>query len=529
MYQIFVVEDELLIRQNIRNIIENMGSPYTFCGEASDGEMALSIMQDLMPDIMLTDIRMPFLDGFELIRHAKAMMPWLKIIIISGYDDFEFAQKAISLGVDLYLLKPVRAKDLIEAIDKVAKQLEQSQNSQKLPAGYNKDEVELALYQHFMQQLFFGGTDTAQLLERGAALGIDLLFPYYQVILFHFESNDKRDTYWRHRITAALPDRHSALYFFNRPNQLALLIYAKNKETLNETAYRLVNIVRHERKNDDVLITTLVGNIVERISLIKDAYEATSTLLENIQAVSAGQVIDINDTAQITTDIVSFSSSFGERFGRRLMQAAPEDVPALLKEFWGEADTNQYNSVLYRYYILVDILKTAVQIVSIAKPDVDKKDIAAQFSNAYNIFEASNRKDTCEKQAEKLLLEAVEMKQENMKFFRHSHVISRAEEYIKAHYCDPNISLISVAKHIGMSSAHFSTIFSQTVGKTFISYLTSLRIEKAKEMLSQTHMKLAAIAMEIGYNEPNYFSNVFKKNEGITPKEYRCNFTGCYE
>ena len=108
MYQIFVVEDELLIRQSIRNTIEQMQGPYSFCGEASDGEMALSIMQDLMPDILITDIRMPFLDGFGLITHAKAMMPWLKVIIISGYGDFEYARKAITLGVDQYLLKPVR-------------------------------------------------------------------------------------------------------------------------------------------------------------------------------------------------------------------------------------------------------------------------------------------------------------------------------------------------------------------------------------------------------------------------------------
>ncbi len=105
MYQVFVVEEELLIRQSIRNVIEHMSGPYTLCGEASDGEMALSMMQDLMPDIVLTDIRMPFGDGFELIRHAKAMTPWLKIVIISGYGDFEFAQKAISLGVDQYMLK----------------------------------------------------------------------------------------------------------------------------------------------------------------------------------------------------------------------------------------------------------------------------------------------------------------------------------------------------------------------------------------------------------------------------------------
>ena len=117
MYQIFVVEDELLIRQSIRNVIEGMQGPYAFCGEASDGEIALAMMQDLMPDILLTDIRMPFLDGFELIKNAKSMMPWLKVVIISGFGDFESAQKAISLGVDQYLLKPVRQADLIRVIE----------------------------------------------------------------------------------------------------------------------------------------------------------------------------------------------------------------------------------------------------------------------------------------------------------------------------------------------------------------------------------------------------------------------------
>jgi len=525
MHQIFVVEDELLIRQSIRNMVENMGGPYVFCGEASDGEMALSMMQDLMPDIMITDIKMPFLDGFELIRHAKAMMPWLKIIIISGYDEFESAQKAISLGVDLYLLKPARSADLTNAIHKVAAQLEQSRSSVGLPAGYNKDEVKLALYQQFMQQLFFGGADTGQILERAESLELELLHPFYQVILFHFEFTDKRNNkYWQQKIAEALHNNRSALYYFNGPDQLNLLVYAKNKDALNETAYRLVNIIRHELKDEDMLITTLVGNIVERVSSIKDAYSATNSMLKKVQAVSAGQVVDINDTAQITADIVSFSSSFGERYRQKLLHAASEDIPAILYEFLNGTDSNQLNSMLYRYYTLVDILKTAVQIVSAAKPDVDKKDISAQFSNAYDIFVASGRRDFFEKLALELLQEAVRMKQENLGFIKHSHVICKAEEYIAEQCCDPNISLISVARHVGMSAAHFSTIFSQTVGKTFISYLTSLRIEKAKELLSQTDMKLSAIAMEIGYNEPNYFSHVFKKLEGVTPKEYRNNY-----
>ena len=186
MYQIFVVEDELLIRQSIRNVINGMTGPYTFCGEASDGEMALSIMQDMMPDIVLTDIRMPFLDGFELIRHAKAMMPWLKIIIISGYDDFSFAQKAISLGVDQYLLKPIRPPELTRAIEEMARRIEAEKRQNTTPHGYDTDEVQHALRQHFMQQLLYGGLHTSTLLERAHALRLDIVSPFYQLALFSF-------------------------------------------------------------------------------------------------------------------------------------------------------------------------------------------------------------------------------------------------------------------------------------------------------------------------------------------------------
>lgn len=527
MYQIFVVEDELLIRQNIRNMIENMAGPYAFCGEASDGEMALAMMQDIMPDILLTDIKMPFLDGFELIRHVKAMMPWLKIIIISGYGEFESAQKAIALGVDLYLLKPIRSADLAEAIERIAEQLEGNKTKNELPTGYDKNELHSALHQHFMRQLLHGSADTSLLLERARALDLDVVFPYYQVVLFYFDNEDSGRRVVQAKIATLLNDKKTSLFYFNGSDQLTLLLYAQNREALNEEVYRFINIARHEMKGIGTVITTVVGNVAERISAIKDAYETADAMLKKVRSVSAGQVIDVNDTAQITADIVSFSSPFGEEFQRKLLYATVEDVPALVEGYLNGLGNDQLNSMLFRYYTLVDVLKIAVRIVSTAESSADIKDIAARFSNEYDIFVASSRRDSFQKLALELLQAAVRMKQENLGAIRHSHVISRAEEYVAKEYCDPNISLISVAKHVGMSSAHFSTIFSQTVGKTFINYLTSMRIEKAKELLAHTDMKLSAIAMEIGYNEPNYFSHVFKKNEGISPKEYRSRFMRC--
>jgi two-component system response regulator YesN len=523
MYKIFIVEDELLIRQSIRNMVENLTGSYMLVGEAADGEIALSMMQDLMPDILLTDLKMPFLDGFGLIRHVKSIIPWIKIIIISGYDEFESAQKAISLGVDLYLLKPIAHSTLAEAIDKVAKQLDESKQQSLLPGGYNEDELQYALHQHYMQQLLFGSTNTGDLLERAHTLELDVIHTLYQVVLFNFDISKERHENFHGRILSILSDQNISLYFFNGTDQLTLVLCGDNNDTLNEETYRFINIARHEFTELGI-VTTVVGNMVERISAIKDACAAASAMMKKVHSVSAGEIIDINDTAQVAVDIISFSGVFDEELYQKLLQAVPDDIPALMETYWNGKDSNKFDSMLYRYYALVDILKAAVQMVGTSKPGADGKDIAVRLSANYDIFSASASREIFEQQSVELLKEAINIRNENTGLQKHGHVISRAKEYVKENYCDPNISLISTAKNVGMSPAHFSTIFAQTVGTSFINYLTAMRIGRAKELLAVTDTKLSAIAMDIGYNEPNYFSHVFKKLEGITPKEYRNKF-----
>jgi len=521
MYQIFVVEDELLIRQSIRNVIESMPGPFAFCGEASDGEMALSMMQDLMPDIVITDIRMPFLDGFELIRHAKAMMPWLKIIIISGYGDFESAQKAISLGVDQYLLKPIRSAELTKVIEDMARQIDESKTRSTLPRGFDQDEVQYALRQHFMQELLYGGLNTATLLEKARSLGLDVVRPYYQLVLFSFSAEEFDYQTSRFAVQNLLQQLNMPLYYFNESNQLTVLCYGQDTESLSEEVYQFINIFRHEMKELCTTITTMVGSVVQRLSGVCKAYKAASDLLKKIYGTSLGQVVDVNDAAQITAEMIQLGDAFGESFQQKLQYAAPQDVPALVDEVLEGADGNRFGSMLMRYTALIDILKMTVERVARATPGVDPKDVATKLSGEHDIFAAAGRKETFRETAVELLRQAVGTQQENPANIKYSHVISRAEKYVAENFCDPNISLISVAKYVGLSSAHFSTVFSQTLGRSFINYLTAMRIDRAKELLATTTMKLSTIAMEIGYNEPNYFSHVFRKLEGITPKEYR--------
>jgi len=125
MYKVFLVEDEILVREGIQKCILWEKTPYTLAGEAPDGEIALSMIQEIKPDILITDIRMPFMDGLALSRIVKKSFPWIKIIILSGHDEFEYAREAISIGIEEYLLKPVSAQDMLKALDKVAKKLDE--------------------------------------------------------------------------------------------------------------------------------------------------------------------------------------------------------------------------------------------------------------------------------------------------------------------------------------------------------------------------------------------------------------------
>lgn len=174
-----------------------------------------------------------------------------------------------------------------------------------------------------------------------------------------------------------------------------------------------------------------------------------------------------------------------------------------------------------RYYALLEIMKAAVQVIRSSGTDQDSKDIAARLNSECDINLASCERDSFRQAALQLMRTAVEARDEHSQSSRHYHVINKAVDYVQSNFCDPNITLISVANFVGMSTAHFSTVFSQSMGRPFISYLTGLRIDKAKDLLAHSDRKLSDIAMDIGYNEPNYFSHVFKKSEGMTPKEYR--------
>ncbi|NLW11494.1 MAG: response regulator [Clostridiaceae bacterium] len=181
MHKIFLVDDEIIVRESIRSSIDWDQTNYSLVGEAPDGEMALSMMMDLKPDILLTDIRMPFMDGLALADIVKKNMPWVRIIILSGHDEFQYAKKAISLGVSAYLLKPISPDELLNTLDEVAAEIDEErlrkQSLEKLQ--HQLESSASARSERLLEDLITGALTTADAIEAARGQGVNLLARHY--------------------------------------------------------------------------------------------------------------------------------------------------------------------------------------------------------------------------------------------------------------------------------------------------------------------------------------------------------------
>jgi two-component system response regulator YesN len=184
-YKVFLVEDEIVTREGIRDTVDWGAAGYQFCGEAPDGEIALPLIRERRPETVITDIKMPFMDGLQLCRILRETLPATKIIILSGHDEFKYAQEAIQIGVTEYLLKPIVPQDLLAALRKVARQIDEERQTSAHLEALQAQMVDhrSMLRERCLLDLVAGNSSSADFIERAQSLEIDLLAPWYQVLV----------------------------------------------------------------------------------------------------------------------------------------------------------------------------------------------------------------------------------------------------------------------------------------------------------------------------------------------------------
>ncbi len=514
--KVFLVDDEIAIRENLRNSFPWEEKGYQLVGEAPDGEMALPMLRDLNADILLTDIRMPFMDGMRLCEEVQRTMPWVETIILSGYDDFSYARKAITLGVKEYLLKPVTAKELESALDRVRRQIEEKRRDREHLSAL-RDRLSSGnqfLRDKLLASLFTDEGDPEDddaLLSQMRTLGVNLTAACYTVIDISFDAEGEKRLSCRGALSGLADMSGGGVYVCNAPKGARALVLGDNPEDTEERAYSFASSAAHlpellREKNLLIAIGETVSDFHEIRRSMASARHARH--LQTRKQENTGRII-IGANEETGRQMKLTEAELSPLY-ERLQYAAREDVESILTEY-----TQSMDPALALGYLRVAALLAARRIIQDAGGDPRSELSDAMVGKAL----AAEGDAGFERLAE-LLEEAIDFRNRNVSGYGDS-AISQARAYLSQNYANPNLMLQDVAGQVHLSQSHFSTVFAQETGLTFTQYLTALRIGKARELLEATEMRSSQIAEEVGYNDSHYFSYLFKKNTGMTPSEYR--------
>lgn len=514
MVKLFVADDEDLSRQGIRNCVENHPVLYSICGEAPDGEMALPLIQELKPDVLIADVHMPFMDGLELAAVVKRTMSWVHVIILSGHDEFIYAQRAVSIGVDAYILKPVNSEKLLKALAEVTLRIKREKEAYlHVEETLKRDELEKTIIQeHFLSRLVTGKIPVNEVMKFDYSRNISIAAKKYlvcRIALTNLGGDDLKKV--RALCDRLFEQKNNVIWFVKGADSLVFIIKGDDDETVREMAYETAQMIRHQFKFYlSIDISVGIGSITDRIGGLPRSYQDACSVLSGIR-MRTNCIIGIEDVekSQIPSG-VDFSSDMS--LSERLRHATKEDLPNIIAKHFYNLEETTVDSVLYRYYLLMDILITASRLTK--RKAETNLDIAPQ-----RLLILSESLEGCTTYARQVLEEMIE--QRDMDHTAYSREIQTAKAYINQNYADPSISLHTTAREVRFSPNHFSTVFSQETGETFIEYLTQRRIAAAKDLLLNTQKRTSDIAFEVGYSDPNYFSYVFKKKTGKSPKEFK--------
>ncbi|MGF7145606.1 two-component system response regulator YesN [Anaerotaenia torta] len=534
MYKVFLVEDEFVVREGIKNNIHWEEEGFRIVGDESDGELAYPMILREQPDILITDIKMPFMNGLELSKLLKKELPQLKIIIISGYSDFGYAQQAIDIGITEYLLKPVTSDKLMTAVKNAAAVIEKERKDQQI-----LEEYQLLIYQQqgkkrkdFFNALVSGNMTLSQIIQQEEELGINMVASAFRIMLFQFKAQEDMYEYSNEvvqcegRMQEVLREYSGIKVFERSMDGWAFILLGENEEQIEALTRELCKLLR-EISGGKVHYFGGIGRVVHRVRDLRQSFLDANRAFSPRYFERGDQFLFYSDVRNIKDQIGKWSNVRElnlEKLDRSLLddflkRGTLQDVDEFVDQYFEGLDANAMSSALFRQYIMMDGYSAIMKFLK--ELEYSKEKIDNSFKNSRDINEQLTSKEDCCKFYKTILKEAIDLRNRSSQK-KYAGLIEKAKEYIHQKYSMSDLTLDKVASKVNISPNYFSSLFNQETGMTFIEYLTDIRMEKAKEYLRCTGKKITEIGFSVGYLDSHYFSYIFKKTQNCTPSEYRC-------
>ena len=531
LYKIMLVDDEEEVRTSIIKKINWEANGFEVVGDAENGRDALEKIENLEPNVIITDIRMPYMDGLALTESLRQRFPSIKVIIFSGFDDFTYAKEAIRLGVTEYILKPVNVDELTEILKKVRakldEEIESARNIDSLRESYKASLP--VLREQFLNKLIIKkgfydeNTIDGYLKEYGMNIGnankwvvcavnIELenakingeLLKEKELIPIYVKKfiEEKLTPYYRNAVFDSVQDAEPVII---------VAIDDENSQT------GLTNVMRDVCKSAKrvlgVGITVGIGRSSQALSDISSSYKTATDAVGYKKIVGGEDVVYIHDMEPVSTGVLRLDEREEGELISAIKFGGEEKIAEAVGVLASKIDevkvhSNQYQAYMMRiltsvmdlmqqYEISLSELENYIETVSKMKDGESFKKWLVGICNSISLGMQQKRESTSKQ------------------------IVKEAKDYILNNYTNPELSLEVICRHLHLSPAYFSSLFKKETGHTYINYLTDIRLNKAVELLNTTDEKTYMIAEKVGYMEQNYFSYVFKKKFGVSPTKYR--------
>ncbi|WP_066687822.1 response regulator transcription factor [Christensenella intestinihominis] len=522
MYRILIVDDEALVRRGIKRSINWNELDIEMVAEAENGVEALEQVLENVPDIILLDICMPKMDGLEFASIVKQKYPQIRIVIITGFDDFEYARSALRAGVDDYILKPI-TREMVEAVVKTQIEKIAEERSKRVPAKPDEGKAAAAVLNAVLRREKRAGQEQelSAFLDYAQIKDQNIYFVIMKDYLSRCEiwadaADDHLAEFAILNIAGELlRDTRTGFAFETYKSELAMVVSCAARHSLEEM---LMDIYHNILDFIEIPVDFGVsgkGTLADLPTLAEQAREA----LECTFVLSKQNIIHYGDLKEHRSGDFHYPEQTERELLTVMYSSDAEKSNALIEEFFSQLrqvtpDVTRCKSMLLR--LLLSISNTMESMSSRLHPEGEHRD--ASF-DPVKVLEQFETLEQAEEWVKKLYQETLSYVA-SMKS-RSGQLFLKITQYIEKNYGDSDLNLKKCSEDLFLSSGYISMILKKESGKTFVDYLNEFRIERAAELLEEPESKVYEVATRVGFTHQTYFSSVFKKLIGISPKQFK--------
>lgn len=525
-YKVVLVDDEVEVIDAIEQRIHWDILGFEVVGSATNGVKALELVEKQQPDVVITDIKMPYMDGLELARRLNKEYQNIHIIIFTGFDEFEYAKEAVHLEVEEYMLKPINALELTECMKRLKKTLDKEReerlNVTKLE-NYLKDSLPV-LQTNLFVSLIEGRVNEEYCEKFLNAYQIDIKGPYYCCAIFHtsehhvpdgmnplllamsveHEIKDRLAPEWKNHMFTYLGN---ALMIIELETEEMVVAFTDAWDRFCKWAYRVMGAV----------VTAGIGRVCDNLISINSSYDGAREAVSYRVLYGTSRAINIGEIAPKEQEILiqPEDTKMHDLF-KAIHLGVPETLEQSVRK---EVEKLHNNAQTVSQYNLAIMEMVGAFYRFCANNFIDFNEFCGNVGNPYERVPEMD-----ESTLTAWMIDSAKAISEELKNARNStsrRMVTDAQNLVHDRYMEPNLSLDTVCSALGVSNSYFSSVFKKETGKAFVTYLTDYRMDHAAELILETNEKSYQIAERVGYLDANYFSYVFKKRFGVSPSKYR--------